>query len=221
MRRILVILTVVAILIPLLQGIMAVDPYSGKVNITSPIVNQTSSPSTEKYLQNLSNDRISIEGINQDTVCYADYKNYIFSVNITNKEGTDDVNNVTLTLDPHGEPLEFRWFQSNSTFMKLSGDEDLLKFDVSNCTNTTIGSDRWCLNFSVRFKWTYLSEDLKLCSLNTTNDTGASVYDEFENVYRVENDLDLVGNLKVTGQYQGTLSDGDWVRGNEKITWTD
>ena len=220
MRRILVILTVVAILIPLLQGIMAVGPYSDNGNITSPIVIQSSSASTEKYLQNLSNDKISINGFDQATVCYADYKDYIFSVNITDKKGTDNIANVTLTLDPHGDPVKFRWFQNNSTFMKVSGPDDQMSLDVSKCTNTTIGSDRWCLNFSIRFKWTHLSDDLKLCSLNTTNDTGISVFDEFENVYRVENDLDLVGDLKVTGQYQGILSDGDWVRGNEKITWT-
>jgi len=41
-----------------------------------------------------------------------------------------------------------------------------------------------------------------------------------DNNYIYENDLDFYGTLSATGQYQGSLSSGDYVRGGESITWS-
>jgi hypothetical protein len=39
-------------------------------------------------------------------------------------------------------------------------------------------------------------------------------------LFRVENDLELVGPLSVSGEWQGARTEGQWVRSNERITLT-
>jgi hypothetical protein len=203
-------------------------PDTGEGNITLPINIRSGSAgginitniSIDYFIPELTNDRLLVDGREHGTICYADYKNYIFQVNVTNHAGIADVENVTLTLDNLGESIKLRWCQDNFTFLKIQGPHDMITFDLPNCTSTALDAERWSLNFSVRFEWAYLSEEFKLCMVNTTNDTGSSVENEFDHVYRVENDLDFFGDLKVTGQYQGKLTDGGWVRANEKITWS-
>ncbi|WP_455391874.1 hypothetical protein [[Eubacterium] cellulosolvens] len=203
-------------------------PETGEGNFQLPIVIKSfskgglalSNISIDYFLPELTNDRLTIYGQDWGTICYTDYRNYVFQANVTNRAGISDVNNVTLTLDVYGETIKLRWFQGNSTFIKLMGPNDLIWFDLPNCTSIPLDGERWSLNFSLRFKWTHQNEEFKYCALNTTNDTGSWVRNEFPNVYRVENDLDLIGSLKVTGQYQGALADGDWVRANEQLTWS-
>ena len=172
----------------------------------------------------LTNDLLLLlDGHGPNNICYADYKNYTFMVNITNKAGVDDVNNVTLILDPEGECIKILWTENTQTFTELSDPKDLIILDIPNCHSNIPSSSRWSLLFSIRFNWAYPQETLELCAIQTTNDTGANVFDYFADVYRVENDLDLIGTLDVVSQYQGILIDNgedNWVRSNEIITWS-
>jgi hypothetical protein len=203
-------------------------PDTGEGNITIPFRVQSNSGgkvnisniSIDYYVPELTNDRLLLlNGYGPNKICYSDYGNYTFMVNITNAEGVSDVNDVTLILDADGEQIELHWDQNTLTFSELSDPKNLVALDIPNCNNTPIGPDRWNLEFSVRFDWAYPSEMLELCALNTTNDTGAWVFNYFSDVYRVENDLEFVGKLEVSSQYQGMLSSGNWVRASELITW--
>jgi hypothetical protein len=207
-------------------------PDTGEGNITIPIKLRTSSSGkvwigniSVKYFEpELTNDRLFLtNGHGANKICYADYENYLFFVNVTNFAGTTDVNNVTLILDAMGEQVKLLWTQNSQQFTKLRDPNNWVQLDNANCSSATLDAQRWHLQFSVRFTWNYPQETLELCALNTTNDTGAWTFNYFENVYRVENDLDLIGGLITVSQFQGTLvEDGtnNWVRGFEKITWS-
>jgi hypothetical protein len=189
---------------------------AGKVNIHNIII--------DYFLPDLTNDRLLvINAHTPDRITYVDYENYLFMLNITNRAGVDDVNNITLILDALGEQPKVHWDQSTSTFTELYDPKDLIELDQLNCQNNILDSARWNLIFSIRFTWEYQVEAPAVCAVNTTNDTGASVFNYFYDVYRVENDLDLIGNLDVVSADQGKLIDdgvNNWVHASELITWS-
>ncbi|WP_455391873.1 thrombospondin type 3 repeat-containing protein [[Eubacterium] cellulosolvens] len=204
-------------------------PDTGEGNITIPfhIYSGTvgklnvSNLTIDYYIPELTNDVLFLtNGYGPAKTCYADYENYTFTVRITNVAGINDVNDVTLILDADGEQLQINWTRATQTFHEVYDPKNLITLDNPNCNSTPLGADRWSLNFTVRFAWAYPNETMEVCALNTTNNSGAWVFNYFENVYSVENDLDFVGNLEVSSQYQGVMKDGDWVRASEELYWS-
>ncbi len=187
----------------------------GKINISDIYI--------DYIIPDLTNDELLLlNGHGVERICYTDYEYYTFMVNITNKAGIDDVNNVTMILDAKGEQIKILWTRDPESFIELSDPKNLVTLDALNCFSNIIDPMRWNLLFSIRINWGYENETLELCALNTTNNSGAYAFNYFEDVYRVENDLEFFGNLEVTSQYQGTLIDdgiNNWVRAAELITW--
>ncbi|WP_455392932.1 hypothetical protein, partial [[Eubacterium] cellulosolvens] len=175
------------------------------------------------FIPDLTNDRLLvINSHGAEKICYTDYENYQFMVNVSNHAGINEFNNVTLILDTEGEQLKLLWEQSTLSFTELYDPKNLIELDTLNCQSTPVSSEKWSLIFSIRFTWEYMNETPVRCALNTTNDTGGFIFNYFEAVYRVENDLDLIGTLEVHAADQGKLiEDGinNWVHASEKITW--
>jgi hypothetical protein len=189
---------------------------AGKLNI--------SNINIDYFIPDLTNDVLYISNSHGPTnICYSDYENYLFVVNITNRAGTSEVNNVTLVLDALGEKISLHWNESDQTFTEQYDPNNLVTLNTSDCQSNTIDPERWNLVFSVRFNWEYSDETFQMCSLNTTNDTGAFMFNYYDEVYRIENDLDLIGSMDVVAIDQGTLiEDGtnNWVHASETVTWT-
>ncbi len=207
-------------------------PPVGEGNMTIPIILRTSSMgklkigdiSIKYFVPELTNDKLLLlNGHGPTNICYADFENYLFMVNVTNKEGTNDISDVILILDSIGEEIKLRWNRSSNNFDELSDPKNFVELDLGNCTSNVIETNRWNLYYSVRFTWAYPNERLEVCAINTTNSSGSWVFNRFENVYMVENDLELIGTLEVVAKDQGKLeNDGkhNWVHASEKITWS-
>ncbi|MCK5562275.1 MAG: hypothetical protein KAJ51_16870, partial [Thermoplasmata archaeon] len=131
---------------------------------------------------------------------------------------------VIMYLDVDGEHLQLIWDEATDTFSELWDPYNLITLYAASCTSTHNSVDNWTLEFVVRFDWAYPNETYELCALKTTNDTSAFIFNEFPEVYRVENDLEFVGDLNVTAMDHGNLStkpaNEHWVSGSETITWT-
>jgi hypothetical protein len=204
-------------------------PDSGEGNISIPIKIYSGSQgqikitniSIDYYIPNLTNDRLLISnGHGPANICYADHKNYIFMVNVTDLNGRDNIENVTLILDSDAKQIGLNWEQATGIFTEEEDLNDYITLDIASCSATPISLNSWSVRFVVRFNWTYPTEAYERCAVNTTNNTNAWVLTFFEEVYRVENDLDFTGTLTATGQFQGALSNGGWVRSSETITWS-
>ncbi len=217
----------------LVKSLNELIPDTGEGNITLPIIIYStavgdiniSDISIDYYIPELTNIWLQLtNGYDPDgKVIYADHKNYTFSVKISNFMGYADVKDVTMLLDVTGENLQLFW-NDTTGFSELRDPLNLITLDIANCASSNDGKDNWTLTFSVRFDWAYPNENLELCALNTTNDTtGAWIFNYFEDVYRVENDLDLIGNLDVTAKDEGKLIEdnvNNWVHASEEITWS-
>ncbi|UCF08480.1 MAG: fibronectin type III domain-containing protein, partial [Thermoplasmata archaeon] len=140
---------------------------------------------------------------------------YVWQVEIYDPDHVADLDYVELILDPSGIGMKLTWTESNDTFWK-SWDPcsyiSLVNPDAGGNANNII------LGFEFSIGWEFEYEILYEPSITIRDKEGsidsATFYAE---TWRGENDLEFQGTLSVTGAWQGTLTDGDWVKGGETI----
>ena len=166
-------------------------------------------------------DDVAIKGAEDDSPdCYARYKPYTVSVNISSREILDDVSEVRLHLDYNTTNATLCYNWTDKEFFKLQDPGGHVWLLTDNCTVSHNSVDMWWLNFSVVFNFTFPHENLVDCLVNTTARSGEFSLDRFPYVFRVENDLELSGTPEFSGNVQGVLEKGDWIKGREEISVT-
>ena len=153
----------------------------------------------------------------ENKICYARHRPYTLSVNITSAKELTEVSEVKVFLDYNttNATLCYNWTQKR--FYKYQDTDGHVQFLVDDSTVTTDSVERWWLNFSVIFNFTFPHEDQVDCFISTAAITGIVRTDRFPNLFKVENDMELVGIPDLTGEFQGALEKNDWIRGNENI----
>ncbi|MDP6154847.1 MAG: hypothetical protein QGH39_00275 [Candidatus Thermoplasmatota archaeon] len=152
-----------------------------------------------------------------NNICYARHRNYTLSVNVTSARDLTEVSEVKVFLDYNttNATLCYNWTQSR--FYKYQDLDGHVQLNVDDSKVSTDGVERWWLNFSVIFNFTFPHEELVDCYISTAAITGIVRTDRFPHLFKVENDLELVGIPDLTGEYQGELKKNDWIRGRERI----
>ncbi|MCK5560479.1 MAG: FG-GAP repeat protein, partial [Thermoplasmata archaeon] len=162
---------------------------------------------------------INGDGIN-NTTCYAKYKPYTFRVKVKVSRGLSALKTVNLGLDYHNNNLQYKWSEYGRNFTEVSDPNDYA-FLNSMSTFRNNSKDTWTIDFNITFNWSYPDNDFHSIEVHSTSDSG--LYDWLnltDDIYRVENHLDFNGTLIAIGNYQGTLTEEDWVRGGEQINWS-
>jgi len=162
-------------------------------------------------------DSIQIDGSSQSPfVCYAGYREYKITVNVTTFESIHDLSDVRIFLDYNTTNITLGFNGTNEIFYKLNDPEGHVQL-MGTSESSQDGVERWWVNFSVRFNYTFPHEQLIDCLINTTASFGDTDLERFPWVFKIENDLQFWGNIKVQGEYQGQLTEGDWIRGGEGL----
>ena len=158
-------------------------------------------------------------------ILYAGYKAYNFRVN-ANPTGVGELPiAVRLTLDPRTAKVVLlcNLSEGGSGFMVesdpngyvnlVSGPYDIVRDRENNTA--------W-LSFKVMMDWDFPHEDLCDATLEVMARSGAVAPPQYraKDLFRVENDLDLLGPLAVRGEWQGARLEGQWVRSNERVSVT-
>jgi len=151
---------------------------------------------------------------------FAGYKDYDFRVNVNPTGLVSLPSRVELVLDPDGANvvLEAGLLAGGAYIQERTDPEHLvdLRSDLGDIVWDTDNNTIW-VHFRVMFNWSWPHEDL--CDANVRTFLNAS-QTPFVNreVFWVENDLTFAGGLTATGEHQGALGPGDWVRGGEVVT---
>jgi len=169
-------------------------------------------------------DSVQLEnGVEADKkTCYARYYPYFFNVKIKVPNTLEDLNTVTLNLEPDisAQNLQYVWSEATKEFTELIDNNNYGEIcPQSNYYN--FAGNIWSINFQISFNWTYPDSNLHTVQVNATSDAGYSDgITSTEKLYRVKNGLNFKGNLTVTGETQGKLSKGAWVHKEEHLTWS-
>ena len=154
-------------------------------------------------------------------VLYAGYKAYDFKVNLNPYKDIGISRSATLTLDPGGADVTLSY---NGT---LAGNPFTIASDrghfVSLASQTSdseidhLNSTAW-LHFRVLFGWNWPHEDLcdAVLRLSSKDEQDAPTF-LIRHLFSVEKDLDFLGGLAVSGEWQGPVGDGGWVRAGEDV----
>ena len=160
-------------------------------------------------------------GGDNGTICYAGNE-HTFRVRVYNSQGIYNINFTQLNLEPLGPSIKFKWHQKNNTFTEISDQFNYGSLNSSACVSRRITNTIYELDFKVILNFRYPSHKLSSCQLFTLgyNKSVPAAVDSYDDIYFVENQLKLIGQLKVRGNYQGVLKIGDRVHSGEIITWT-
>lgn len=153
---------------------------------------------------------------------YSQLMSYDFLVEVVS-EGSALPRRIEMHLDPGGASARIGWNRDGTGFSWVlhgTGDElmpiDRITSDPSPFTDQLDG--RIWINYSIVFDWSWPHEES--CDIHITCEYDDHVANETvtHDVFSVENDLDLIGDMTVEGKHQGVLEWGDWVRGGEVVT---
>ncbi|MCJ2540747.1 MAG: VCBS repeat-containing protein, partial [Candidatus Thermoplasmatota archaeon] len=150
---------------------------------------------------------------------YAGYKAYDFRVNVNPTGLAILPTSVQLTLDPGGANVILEaGLQAGGSYIEKVTDPDNLVTLSSDLTDIIHDSDNntiW-VHFRVLFSWSWPHEDLCDVKVGTIlNDITTPFL--ARDLFYVENDLDLSGDLTASGALQGDLEKGDWVMSGEDV----
>ena len=161
-----------------------------------------------------------VDGTNDNKTIFARYKEYTFRINVSNILGFNDVKSVTLIIDPTGYNIRYNWTRITKEFNRVYDPNNLLTLNATSSTATRDGNHNYLIDFRLRFNWNFSKNGLIDCKLKTRGIRSLTDEDIYPGLIRVNNKLTFKGDLKVTGEFQGALSDNAWVRGEEKLTFS-
>ena len=166
-------------------------------------------------------DEVAIRGHGEnEKVCYAEYRSYNLSVNVTATRDLNEVSELKVFLDYNTTNATLCYNWTHQRFYKQQDPGGHVRLLVDNCTISTDSVDRWWANFSFMINFTFPHERMVDCFANVTAKTGEFSLDRFPHLFRVENDMELTGTPYFTAEFQGHCSRDDWVRGGENMTVT-
>ncbi len=157
-----------------------------------------------------------------DRVFYAGHRAYDIEVDANPTDMDDQPYRIRLHLDPGRTDVVLLWEYegTSSTFTEERDPDDLVQLtstggDVEVDDANTVTS----VHFRMVMDWSWPHEEF--CSVRTEismREMHATSSYMTHGLFRVENDLDLVGDIQARGEWQGDLEEGDWVRAWENVT---
>ena len=153
-----------------------------------------------------------------DKICFAEYESYNLSVNVVTTDNLNDVTKVELFLDYNTTNISFSYDWGSGQFSKSQDPNGHIQLNTQDCSIYNDNVENWKVNFNVTFNFTFPHEELIDCFVRIYMSDNDEWIDRYAEIFRVENDLELVGTPRFVGEYQGELAEGDWIRGNENIT---
>jgi len=169
----------------------------------------------------LQNEFLSlVDGDLDNKTIFARYRPYIFRVNVSNILGYHDIHSVTLSLDPEGHNITFQWSRLENKFLTITNPLGLI-----DCTSTASdarhdGAFNYSIEFKLIFNWNFTPDSALDCLVNTRGILSYQDTDRYEDIFGINNTLNLLGTLQISGAIQGNLKNNDWVKGSEKITFS-
>jgi len=175
-----------------------------------------------EVVKRLKNIGFKLDGIEdyRNPVCYARSKPYTFEINVTDSIGINDIQSVKLILDPEGIGITFTWEELTDVFTKNNDPDNYIEFLSTSTDSNRLSEDLLQLKFRVQFSGNYPDESFHNVMVLSKSDGGLRDSDLYSKIYKVENDLEYRGTLKVAGGFQGPLMSGSWIQSNESVFWT-
>ncbi|UCH89143.1 MAG: FG-GAP repeat protein, partial [Thermoplasmata archaeon] len=166
----------------------------------------------------------SIKVIVNDALGRKDIESVKLSWQVADSEDRDGSSGRSEEQPPEIHTITLAWFQENDNFTIIEAPEGWLSL-VESVSQSTSDQNIYELYFNVMFHWSYPTNITTAISVYSTS---KQLIPQGTNLTKPDNELffksinkvHLVGDLKVTGEIQGSLNENDIVLAGEKLTWT-
>jgi hypothetical protein len=161
-----------------------------------------------------------IDGDIDNKTIFSQYRAYTLKVNVSNILGYKDFKWVTLTIDPTGYNISFRWTQIGLKFSELNKTNNLIECISTEADSVHDGLYNFSLDFKLIFNWSFMKNEMIDCQITSNCLKSIKRTDYIEDVFKVNNKLNFIGKIVAKGEFQGDLIEHDWVKGGEEITFS-
>lgn len=155
----------------------------------------------------------------QGSICYARHEQYNLLVNVSTTDSLSDVGRLEVYMDYNTTNATFGYDWGGQRFYKMQDTEGHIELLREHCGISNDGVEKWYLNFTFMINFTFPHERWVNFYANTTSTSGEYSMDFFPWVFKVENDMELLGDVSVEAEHQGPIEEGNWVQGNERLTF--
>ena len=153
-------------------------------------------------------------------ICFSNHTYYEFYVTLSDSKGLSDLDSMDITLDPEGASLAYRWDRGTGAFSEMSDPTGCCEVDPVS-SSVAVSGMNITVGYELRFGWNYPTEALQGAKILMTNTTGVKVQSRYYNIFKVESDLDIFGDLRVTSSVCGDVSvNGSWCARGGYVNWS-
>ena len=181
-------------------------------------------PEKEPYIEvkfkSVSNLDVSLtNGDGNGTEIYAGYRYQFYNINtkIFSYKNSENVDYAKIHFDPTGADVIISWDRVNDRVIEINDNYDCL---ILGPFSSNYQNNIWHLNISIQFGLTYPTEKLSNIQLETIIGDYKLDEDIYDNIFIIRKNLVFNGNLQASSEYQGPLSNDNWVRNHEKLLFS-
>jgi len=156
-------------------------------------------------------------GHGNGTEIFAGYQSYNFNPKIVSLNSPNDLDNVTIHIDPVSQDLKIKWDRFNNQYSKLNDINNYLNIDKSSAVYQ---DNIWDLNVSIMFNLNYPEEKLSDIKIECWSGNKLLDSDVTKKIFIVRKNLIFNGNLQISGEHQGPLSNDAWVQNGETLDFS-
>ena len=160
---------------------------------------------------------VRIEDREQGGLLLPEYRAYHLVATFTHRSGLGQLRTLELHLDPQGEDVTYTYIALNDALVETRDPKGLATAGAAVFFDDTTYRDTYALWVDLTLNWGFPSDRPLSVRLVVRDGKGLMAGGDYGGQGRVVGSLTFAGGLSMSGDSQGPLEDGAWVRGSEGI----
>jgi len=158
-----------------------------------------------------------VEDRDEGVLLLCEARPYHLAVAVTHRTSATQLNTIEVVLDPSREDVEYLYYVGTDNIVEVSDPKGLARVVSARMLDDPEHRDTYVVWLELILGWGF-PVDRPLCvAVSAVDRQGLRVEGTFAPIGQVVSALAFEGALALTGEHQGALAPGDWVRGGETI----
>ncbi len=162
---------------------------------------------------------VRVEDTTEDGLLLSEHHFYHLVVAVTHRTDVRSLGNIELHLDPRGADVIYTYSVATDRITETWDPSNLATVGSASIGEDPVTRDTFDLWVELRLGWRFPADRPLEVRAVAIDKLGLRVEGVWGELGRVVNSLTFTGGLTATGDEQGLLSEGGWVRGGEGITF--
>lgn len=158
-----------------------------------------------------------VEDRDEGTLLLCEARPYHLAVAVTHRTDATQLKTIDVVLDPSREDVTYTYHKLNDRIDEVSDPKSLARVVAARMLDDPEHRDTYVLWLELILGWGFPVDRPLGVAVSAVDNLGLRVEGTFEGLGQVVSALAFEGELALSGEHQGALAPGDWVRGGETI----